>query len=262
MIMNQHMHSRKQPTSAFTLLELLGVVGIVLLMIAMIFPLLHGIQSAGNVTKAACEIAGMLDQARTHAMANNTYAWVGIAEVDVNQESSATPQASGVGRVALAAVASKDGTRGYDVNGNISSSAWVNYNNGANLVPLGKLQYFDNIHLARLFSNLPNKDGLKRPTIHSASYMIGHDDCQSVTPFYWPLGTTKRTAQYSFDKVINFDPQGTARIQYASNEDTVVQYMEIGLIPTRGNAVPSPTPSNAAAIQVDGMTGATRIFRP
>ena len=259
--------SKTSNASAFTVLELLAVIAIMLMMTAMVFPSVSRIKSAGDVTKTAYDIVGILDQARAYAMANNTYVFVGFAEVDASISSSVTPQVTTgtipYGRIAVAVVASKDGTRGYDVtNANLPNPAWSNYNNGANLVPIGKLQYFDNIHLAPLFSTLPNSGGLSRPTISSSNYMIGHANCQSVTPFDWPLGKALNSGQYSFVKVINFDPNGVARIQYSTRQDTIVQYMEIGLIPTRGNILSATTPPNVAAIQIDGMTGATRIFRP
>ena len=72
-----------------------------------------------------------------------------------------------------------------------------------------------------------------------------------------PLGSS---TQYLFTKVINFDPEGTARIQTATNSDTIDPYLEIGLQQARGTLVISN--SNCAVIQVDGITGAGKIYRP
>jgi len=236
-------------------------------MLAVLVPSLAGIKGAGDVTKAAYDIAGILDQARAYAMANNTFVWVGFYEEDSSAPST-TPAAAGTGRIVVAAVASKDGTRGYDVTtgASLTSPAWANYNNGANLVAIAKLQRFENLHLSPKFSTLPNQGGMSRPTVTGGTggtgYILGSADCKSITPFDWPLGKAIGSGQYSFSKVINFDPQGVPRIQTSDNADTIVTYMEIGLIPTRGNVIPSTTPPNVAAIQVNGMTGATRIYRP
>jgi hypothetical protein len=73
------------------------------------------------------------------------------------------------------------------------------------------------------------------------------------------------SGQYSFVRVINFDPQGVARIQYATNADEIVTYIDIGLQQTHANLAtptPSSTPGNVAAIQIDCMTGTTRLYRP
>src|SRR6266436_4842765 len=132
--------STLQPPAGFTLLELLIVVGIIGLLLVLIAPAFTTIKGGSDVTSAAYTIKGVLDTARTYAKANNTYAWVGFKEVDVSQDASVSPQISGTGRVAIAIVASKDGTRGYDItNLSLPNPAWNNYNNGANLVAVGKL---------------------------------------------------------------------------------------------------------------------------
>src|SRR6267378_8528983 len=104
--------------AAFTLLELLIVVGIMGLLLVLMAPAFTTIKGGTDVASAAYTIKDVLDTARTYAKANNTYTWVGFEEVDVSQNSSVSPQISGpgrVGRVAMAIVASKDGTRGYDI---------------------------------------------------------------------------------------------------------------------------------------------------
>jgi type II secretory pathway pseudopilin PulG len=237
----------------------LVAISIMLVLMALFMPAMGSLKGAGDVTKAAYDIKGIFDQARGYAMANNTFVFVGIAEVDSSKEASANPQVEGTGRIAVAVVASKDGTRGYDAaSGSLPNPAWSNLNLGANLVAISKLQRFENLHLAPLFSTIPNSGGTTRPSVSSGNYQIGNTACASVTPFDWPIGSAIGSGQYSFQKVINFDPQGVARIQTSVNTDTIAQYMEIGLQQSRGTTV-SP---NVAAIQIDGMSGTTRIYRP
>ena len=249
---------------AFSLIELLVVMAIIGILAALAIPAMNSIKGAGNVTKAAYDIAGVLEQARAYAMANNTYVFVGIAEVDSSKDPAAKPQVATAdptvgGRVAVAVVASKDGTRGYDVtSSSLPNPAWSDTNLASNLVAIGKLQRFENLHLAPKFSTITNSGGTTRPSVSSGSYQIGNTNCASVTLFDWPISSAIGSGQYSFQKVINFDPQGIARIQTAGNNDVIVQFMEIGLQQTRGTTVSS----NAAAIQIDGMSGTTRIYRP
>ena len=66
--------------SGFTLMELMVVIGIVVILAALIAPAFTNLKSAGDVTNAAYTIKGVLEQARTYAMANNTYTWVGFYE--------------------------------------------------------------------------------------------------------------------------------------------------------------------------------------
>lgn len=264
-----------QGNLAFTIVELLVVVAIMVVMMALAVPAFNSLKGAGDVSKTAYDVAGTLEQARAYAIANNTYVWVGIIEVDSSQSASATPQilatATTGGRVAVAVVASKDGTRGYDVN---NPGTWItNYTAIVNnLVAIGKLQRFENMHMAPSYSTLPTTGNMTRTSPAGGGfYMIGNSACQSVTPFTWPLGTllpaTATTqpvspVQYAFWKVINFDPQGVARIQYATNSNTTEHYMELGLQPTHGNAIPSASPANVAAIQLTGIAGNVKIYKP
>jgi hypothetical protein len=202
--------------------------------------------------------------------------------VDASQSDAVSPQkvatANAGGRIAIAVVASKDGTLGFDVTSTTPDTDWKNsYSNGAKLVAISKLQHFDNAHLSTATTSSnpdyvpnPTTGGLHRQTVSTnttASYQVGNSKCVAFTPFDWPLGSALGSGKYSFTKVINFDPQGVARIrQNVSTPDTIVQYMEIGLLPAHGSVyVPTPSatnPGNVAAIQVNGMTGSTRIYRP
>ena len=265
--------------AAFSLLELLLVISIIVVLAVMTIPALSSIKGGRDLTSAAYSIAGILDQARAYAIANNTYVWVGITEVDVSVASSTTPQVAGNGRVAIAVVASRDGTRGYSFSSSsngLSSPCWLNYNNGSNLAVVIKLQYFDNMHVAlpnvlngsaltKDSSGMVGSGGMRRPGIILNSYVLSCEasaNSTSVTPFSWPLGNPISSGQYQFTTVINFDPMGVPRIQMSLNQDKIVAYLEIGLIPTHGNALPSTTPADIAAIQIDGMTGSARIYRP
>src|ERR1044071_7131576 len=100
-------------TGAFTLLELLIVMGIVALLMVLIAPAFTTIKSGTDVTSAAYTIKGVLDTARTYAKANNTYTWVGFYEEDVSQSSTTPTATAGIGRIVMSIVASKDGTMLY-----------------------------------------------------------------------------------------------------------------------------------------------------
>src|SRR5258705_1606944 len=92
---------QRERASAFTLLELLIVVGIIGLLLVLMAPAFTTIKGGTDVTSAAYTIKGVLDTARTYAKANNTYTWVGFS-------GSIGPNVTG--NVALSVVASKDGT--------------------------------------------------------------------------------------------------------------------------------------------------------
>src|SRR6059058_1860157 len=107
--------SRAGRFNAFTLIELLIVVGIIGVLLVLIAPAFTSMKSGTDVTSAAYTIKGVLDTARTYAKANNTYTWVGFTEEDVSQ-SSTSPATAGTGRIVMSIVASKDGTTVYNAN--------------------------------------------------------------------------------------------------------------------------------------------------
>src|SRR6266480_7200549 len=99
--------SRTGRVSAFTLIELLIVVGIMGVLLVLMAPAFTSMKSGTDVTSAAYTIKGVLDTARTYAKANNTYVWVGFFEEDVSQPST-SPATGGIGRLVMSISASKD----------------------------------------------------------------------------------------------------------------------------------------------------------
>jgi len=266
----------RPPTSGFTLVELIVVIGIIAILMVLVAPAFTNLKSAGDVASATYGIKDLLDDARTYAKANHTYVFVGLAEVDASVSSSVSPQittgTTPYGRVAVAIVASKDGTRQCQYAISNQGSDWTaNYTNGNNLIAIGKLQTFENLHF---LVNFPSWTAAAHPNSNMArnqptgtQYTLGLSTSTSVTPFTWPLGSPLNSGyQYKFTKVINFDPQGIARIATSTNADEIARLMEIDVQATHGTLVP-PVPTNQdvgnhAAIQIAPTTGAIRIYRP
>jgi Tfp pilus assembly protein FimT len=254
----------------------MGVIGIIAILMVLVAPAFTNLKSAGDVASATYGIKGLLDNARTYAKANHTYVFVGLAEVDASVSSSVSPQittgTTPYGRVAVAIVASKDGTRQCQYATSNQGSDWTsNYANGSNLIAIGKLQTFENLHFLVNFPSWtvaahPNSNMARnQPT--GTQYTLGLSTSTSVTPFTWPLGSSLNSGyQYKFTKVINFDPRGIARIATSTNADEIARLMEIDAQATHGTLVP-PVPTNQdvgnhAAIQIAPTTGAIRIYRP
>ena len=242
----------------FSLMEILVVMAIMAVLMGLLLPAIT--RRNADLTAAAYKIEGLLAEARTYAVAHNTFVWVGFTELNgaVNFSPSALNSGTGAGRVVVTTIASRNGMRGYDITTSQlpSPACWASYS-GSNYFTIGKLQYFSGLHLYDL-GTPPTNGNMARPSV-SANYNLGNGACTSVTPYAWPLGTP--ASGYNFFKVINFDPQGVARIQYSNGKDTIVPYIEIGLVPATAN-VPQTSSKNTAAIQIDCMTGATRIYRP
>lgn len=227
-----HPHQASSRCKAFSLVELLVVVGIVGVLTVAAVPAFSNLRGAGAVTRGAYDLASMLEQARTYAVANNTYVFVGLLERDGNDATR-----SGIGELWIAAVASKDGTKNFGAN-------------SANLMPLSKIIKYSELHLA---DELPSTGDLARPVVEDA-FRLGNSAATAPNSF----SMTQAGTAMQFTKIIQFDPRGTAKIP--SSVSAIPSKMEIGLAEARGNTALSS--QNCAALVVDGVTGSVRVYRP
>ena len=270
----------KRAKDAFSLIELMVVIAIIVLVSALIAPAFRSLKGAGDVTSAAYTVKGVLEQARTYAMANNTYTWVGFYEEDVSQPST-NPPTPGVGRLVMSIVAANDGVQGFDP---IAVASPTNRLDIARLIQVGKLIKIENVHLP-LFAIPTGTAGNSfdsRPAVQNDP-VVGYNDSRfgelnasppntapvsnngnSKFPFQYPVGNPVPNAQYTFTKTLQFDPRGEGRINSSYDVRPVI---EIGLLPTHGNAAPTPTPSagnytgNVVAVQLNGFAGNVKVYR-
>src|SRR5438874_816691 len=276
----------RERASAFTLLELLIVIGIIAVLLVLIAPAFTSLKSAGDVTSAAYTIKGALDTARTYAKANNTYTWVGFYEEDVSQSSvipAPDPRCTGcVGRLVISIVASKDGTNlGADASS--SATGTENFINATQLAQVTKLIRIDNSHLP-LFtlgsgigvtfearpSPTPANDApfsrvgeLNALPPNTAPYEPTNGGLTKF-PFQYPVGNPVPTWQYRFRRTLRFSPTGECRINTTYDVRKIV---ELGLLQTHGSVAPTATPGagqylgNVVAVQITGFGGNVKIYR-
>jgi prepilin-type N-terminal cleavage/methylation domain-containing protein len=263
----------------FTLLELVIVIGIIAILLMLVGPAFTALTSGTDVNSAIHGVKGVLENARAYAKANHTFVFVGFAEVDSSVDPSVSPQVTTgdtpYGRVAMAVVAAKDGTSQYAYATTDQGNDWkANYANGAHLIAVGKLQTYENLHF------VPLDFGSWTPSAHPDSkmaryqptgppYILSNALSKSVTPFAWPLGSPLDSGyQYLFDRVINFDPTGIARIATSTNGDAIAHVIEIDFQPAHGTVFQSlPSDFNQdvgshAVIQLGTTSGAVRVYRP
>jgi prepilin-type N-terminal cleavage/methylation domain-containing protein len=249
----------------FTLIELMVVIGIMLVLTLLLVPAFTSMKNAGDVTSAAYTIKGALEQARTYAMANNTYTWVGLFEEDISKSAGTL----GVGKVVISAVASIDGTTVYDAGSPGSIDA-------TRLRQIGKLTKIDNVHVP-IFKSYPSVNtGNTFDTRPATAPNLGrfgdlHDatkaspSTDSQFPFQYPVGNPKPTAQYTFTKTLQFSPRGESRVNSTYDVRTQV---EIGLQPTHGSApdgnvldANGKLIGNLVAVQISGIAGNIKIYQ-
>lgn len=220
--MSSHQKLNSMTGSAFSLIELLSVMAIISVMMAVTVPAFNVLKSTGDISTAAYDIASTLEQARAYAMANNTFVYVGFAEVS---QMDATKQ--GNGQILMSAMGSKSGSRNFD---------------SKNLVALTRMRKMPNV---RLEDNIPNSGSLTRPVVQSA-YQVASDAFKAQDKF--------EVSGVTFSKIVQFDPRGMASIQ--ASAASVSQWMEIGLAGAQGSS-----PNNAVVV-LDGVTGVAKVYRP
>jgi type II secretory pathway pseudopilin PulG len=258
---------QRERCSAFTLIELLVVIGLMLILMVLVAPAFTTIKSGTDASTAAYTIKGALDTARSYAMANNTYAWVGFFEEDASTAST-NPATPGNGRIVISIVASKDGTETYS---SISSPAADMDPTGTKLSQVGKLLKINSMHL-RTFANgtgtYPYNTFPTRPSIPAVQgkpltdAQIGDTSpADSLRYFHYPPNVAEASAQYKFRKMIQFNARGECRPQNDNYEMRTV--IEVAFQPIRGNAVTltSVDDTKDCAIQLSGLGGSTKIYQ-
>ena len=257
------------------------------MMMTLAIPAFNAMRGGGDFFSEVYSIAGAFEQARAYAVANNTYVLAGITEVSGAVDSSVSPQVSGTGRVAMAIIASRNGIRPYQGLFPTALNTYVllGYNNGAAFYIVTKLSTFPNLHLVDLQysgSQPPASGGMARPALSSTTYDLSSASYPSPTSgfncqFAWPLGSSLKSGsspqpQYTFVKVVEFDPQGSARVISTGNPssypDNIPPYIEVGLQPSHGRRALGPPQSQTtgageiAAVQITGISGAVNTYFP
>jgi prepilin-type N-terminal cleavage/methylation domain-containing protein len=245
----------------FTLVELMVVIAVIVLMSVLLVPAFTSLKASGDITNAAYTISGLLEQGRNHAMANNTYVWVGFYEENANSgaPTNATPAYPGHGRLVLATVASTDGTKIFENADPIAPLP------ATRIKQVGKLTKIEGLHVADIGApptstpfprQGPNSVAGRPDGPYTEGAPFSHfnrisSDSTDATRFSF-------TAQnYTFYKTVRFNPRGEANI---NSTYTVKHAAEIGLHPTHGSVV-DVNSANVVAIQFAGMSGNFKIYR-
>jgi prepilin-type N-terminal cleavage/methylation domain-containing protein len=292
----------------FTLIELLVVLAIMAILASLVISAFNSIGGSQSFGSEVSDFQQTLDDARAYAMANNAYVFVGIEEVDASQLTSASPQTlqtgngttanttgGNGGRIAVAVVTTKDGT---STLGPVSGS--TPYALNANVTPISKLRLFSNLHLAPDYymgsGGLCPISGVtatspsplaNRAAVGGKFYNLGYyanypatDPSNGLAEYFtWPVSTTG-TAQYTFNRIIQYSPDGSASLVRIGSGSTKLTFtptwLEIDFEQIHGYSLTpvtdysnlssqslnqAVTGNQVAAIQIDGITGNTQFYQ-
>jgi prepilin-type N-terminal cleavage/methylation domain-containing protein len=247
--MNRMIPSEARRLRAFTLIEVLAVIVIMTISAALALPAL--MKDNRDFSKTIYDVTGFIDMARSYAITNNTYVWVGFAEQKGLVGISLPGGWSRDNEVVMAAFASRDGTRLYADSYSMASGQQID---PAMLYQLGNLLRLKRCRLDTIDASL-----IKRPLIPESKFQIASrdfeyaDDQKTPVSINYPL-TGKST--YQFQKIIQFSPLGDA----TKINDVPRRAIEVGLCATGG---PAKTPNrNAVAVQIVGIAGQIKTYRP
>lgn len=217
----------KKSARGFSLVESLLVVAISSALITIGALATVGLLRSGRVNTEITQVMGMMERARLYAVANNTYTWV------IFSRNSNAPE--GAPKIYMTIVASKDGTdptSGFVSGGTVAADK---YQLLERIVPLSQL-------------NLESAGANRWAGLPEATAAV--DLADNAVTF---VTTSPVTGTITFNKVVQFNPAGEARVSPA-----LTSLIEIGLSPVKSTGAAQ----NMAVVRIAGMTGATRLYRP
>jgi len=250
--------SLKQPTArGFTLMELLVVIAILGIIIAVSLPALRGQNDAGNFSKSVEGIAGILDQARAYATAQNTYVWVAFYPLDPSALPAPYTDHGGE-QLYVVTYASNDGTDPVQWGSTLTEVPIPYLPNGspAEIVQIAKVRVFKQIHLETANYFTSAQIPAMPATLDNPSTPL------SQVSFQLPLKSPALTLssqplpgdESSKTLVVGFTPSGSAQAG-----PSPVAYIGLDFQPMQAANVKNT--DNLAALRISGLVGLTTIYR-
>ena len=198
------------------------VIAIMSLLVSAAWPSIVGMVSGNRLTNNAYELSGLIQQARTTALTEHTYVWIGFSSVTQN----------GAPSLMVASVVGRSGMASDLSNSNTQLAA--------------KPMVLKNVQLATAanYAALPGLNTTNNTDAGSQTY-----------PFQYSV---EGQANLTFTEVIAFGPDGQANLpQTSGGALQLVQCLGIGL-----KAAPGSTAApHTVAVQIHGLSGQVAVFQ-
>jgi Tfp pilus assembly protein FimT len=229
--MAQRFHSR----SAFSLIEMLGVICIIALLSVLGAPVINNLTGGRDIKNHASILAGLIEQARVNSMTQGTYTYLCFY-----------PKTDNSGFIVMV-LNSSQGI------GDLTDSTEFN----ADLRAICRPYTFDSAVLTTLTN--AQQGNMKLREASALSFL------KTSQPKPYPLvRLTGSTATTSIRYALRFNPRGEMEL-YSADEATdssnwaTTSMVEIGLQSVKGG---KQINSSVAALQIAGLTGQTHIYLP
>jgi prepilin-type N-terminal cleavage/methylation domain-containing protein len=251
--------ARKLAAGGFSLIELLVVMAIMAVLTAVTLPSIEGLNSSGKFNQSISEIAGILEQARSYAVGQNTYVWVAFYPLDSSQLTGSQQDMSG-NHLIVATYASNDGTDPIKWNGGAPYTIpYTSPTTGTVISPIFKLRNLTQLLMA------PGGSGQSYLTFNNGilpGAMTGSvaSPAANVT-FQCPLpGTGVTLGQQPVPNgdqecyLVEYTPLGDAQV--APGFSNVIR---MDCQPMKAKGIVDN--HNIASLGINGLTGLTTVYR-
>ena len=207
--------------TGFSLVEMMCVIAIMSLLASAAWPSIVGMVSGNRLTNNAYELRGLIQQARTTALTEHTYVWVGF---------SSTTQ-SGAPSLIVTSLVGKSGSS-TDLTSNNTQLA-------------AKPMVLKNVQLATAanYQALPGLDVT--------------DNTDAGTQTFTFQNSVEGQNNLTFTEVIAFGPDGQASLVQGSGSLLLEECLGIGL----NAAPASAAKPHTVAVQVHGLSGQVAVFQ-